>query len=1375
MEAKTGCLILALAAGQALAQWTGGSSPVIGSGESVTISSVQPNIVKFTDNGTLTVAAGGSVTVTGTVTTAVGSGAGQAGLLALSGGTVTKSGGGFLVIGYLGGTGTLSVASGAVLNTTAARLRIAGNEDGQRGFQSRGVAEVSGTVLSDVLEFTGYFPTNTAAPYPEFARLTLNAGGVVEAGQLQKNDCAASTVFFNGGTLRARQTTGDFVLGRGVMDWVIADGASAVIDTNGKNVTINPQPAPHDTVLTLRGETNALAAGNGGLVKTGAGALVLRLPAACNTFTGAVSVLQGTLDLGRPLAELQTVTVSAGASFVVRAPSDLGKITLLDGGSGTRQLYTVAIDTGALDLTALGALYDDDRLGGPFTGTVTLSNALTHAAGTVGTPFRLIGQGATLNLTNTTLETAALQVEGSGTFNFLGSRSYSSADAGKLLITDGGYRQEQTFALADASVSTPATLAFSGGRFQAGLSLDVGVNGYGAFDALGCAVTVGSLKIGGGAGFSGTFNQSTGTVTVSNEAYIGLDGGSGSLAVTGGQFIVNSNLRVASNPSVNTSLRPQGRVTVSNALLRCSELRITSWWPSDGSVKALEAGVLSLLPGGVAEVNAVVKNDDPVSTVSFAGGLLRARAASSGFLRAEQAFGTLRVVAEAGQAVAIDTGANAVTVAAPVGTLVVTGPGGLKKLGSGTLTFSANQVTYAGDTVVEAGTLRLGADNQLPDGVGTGHVQLAAGCVLDLNGKSETVNRLLGAGRVLNTNAPSTLGVLADGSSDSWSRAWLTGAIALEKKGAGTLTLAASQAVPTSLLVSGGAVRLAQSQGYPYYRFKVEGVKNPGAANAMQLTEIALYNDGVNVTTSRVGLANDSTGGTGTNPETSAFPAGEMPEKAVDGIKPADGTPTGNKWLDFRAKASRTAEDKARVWLRLDFATAQRITHYNWATGNDAADRDPAAWRLQGSYDGSVWVDLDVQSNYVATATRNAWVSAGGFPVSSANAVNVLNDNARVSVAQGATLDVGGLPETIGGLDGLGHVVVSNTVLTLQVAAGTTNRFGGTFSGNGAFYKTGDGTQLLYGTNLLTGPVTVAGGHLALLGGAPHRWFRFTIRENKAATNVTQIAELALFNEDGARVNMGLTLGSGVGSLLPGQFACPSAYALGSPAESPDKLFDGQTGTKWCLVMNTPVLGDPATHRVVVMRLADGAPEVVGYNLCTANDVPERDPVNWTLESSADGATWQLVDARAAIVPPMARFAWYNGGGAYGPALRAASPSDNNVISDASAVEVRSGATLSFGDGNDAVGELRVDLLAGAGTIMSFTAAPNGKLYLVNTSGRPSEWAIPLVLPGVTNPGAFKTWTVFADGVELAGYVLRYDAAEGSLRLVAEGTLIRVQ
>jgi len=673
---------------------------------------------------------------------------------------------------------------------------------------------------------------------------------------------------------------------------------------------------------------------------------------------------------------------------------------------------------------------------------------------------------------------------------------------------------------------------------------------------------------------------------------------------------------------------------------------------------------------------------------------------------------------------------------------------------------------------VEAGVLRLGDHNQIPHGPGTGHVQLASGTVFELNGKSDSVNRLLGLGLVINTNAPATLGVLADGSDATWDRTWLNGAITLDKLGAGTLTLAAAQAAPTNLVVSAGAVRLASADGFPFYRFKIEGVKNPATANAMQLSEIALYNDGVNVTPSRAGIAYDSTGGIGTGVEVNAFPAGEMPEKAVDGIVNV-GTTTGNKWLDFRAKASRSAADKERVWLRINFAAAQKITHYNWATGNDAAERDPAAWRVQGSYDGVAWTDLDVKTGYAATATRNAWVTPGGFPVSSVNTADVVNDNAQVSVAQGASLLLDGVSETIAGLAGLGTVTVNGADLTVSTPAGATNAFFGNLVGSGQVVKTGVGVWGLGGSNTFSGTLSVRQGTLAVLGGTADRWFRYTLRENRSATNVTQLSELALFSGDGVRRNLALTQGAGVAALQPGQFACPAAYALGNPAtETADKLFDSNTGTKWCLINNYMSPVDPATHRVVVMRLAEGTPEITGYSLCTANDVPERDPVGWILESSPDGVSWRTVDARAAVDAPAARFTWYNDGASFALAARAVTSGAANVLAPGVAVEVRAGATFDCRDGANAVSALHVNM-QDAGSLTVLKAAPNGTLTVVNASGSPAGLVLPLTIGSVEDRSNLSSWAVYVNGVLQRGVMLGV-SADGHLQLIPKGTMIRL-
>jgi hypothetical protein len=224
--------------------------------------------------------------------------------------------------------------------------------------------------------------------------------------------------------------------------------------------------------------------------------------------------------------------------------------------------------------------------------------------------------------------------------------------------------------------------------------------------------------------------------------------------------------------------------------------------------------------------------------------------------------------------------------------------------------------------------------------------------------------------------------------------------------------------------------------------------------------------------------------------------------------------------------------------------------------------------------------------------------------------------------------------------------------------------------------------------------------------------------------------------------------------------------------ETTDKLFDGLTTTKWCANNDFPTPGSPSTYRTVVMRLATDTTEITGYNLCTANDVPARDPVNWTLEASTNGTTWTQVDARTNVVPPTARYTWYNGGTAFPLIGRSVADGPSDIIPDSSTVEVGAGATLSVFNGTDAIGALRVDL-TGAGTITQLTAKEGGTLYLVNISGAPSTWTIPLIIGTVTNPDVFKSWTVYADGAPLAGYSRsRTDAADLTLSgLIRKGHL----
>ena len=70
-------------------------------------------------------------------------------------------------------------------------------------------------------------------------------------------------------------------------------------------------------------------------------------------------------------------------------------------------------------------------------------------------------------------------------------------------------------------------------------------------------------------------------------------------------------------------------------------------------------------------------------------------------------------------------------------------------------------------------------------------------------------------------------------------------------------------------------------------------------------------------------------------------PNNETPDLSVDGS-------LSTKWLDFNQGA-----------LVFDFGSARRVDGYRWATANDATERDPVQWRLEGSDDQSNWVLVD--------------------------------------------------------------------------------------------------------------------------------------------------------------------------------------------------------------------------------------------------------------------------------------------------------------------------------------------------------------------------------------------------------------------------------
>lgn len=99
--------------------------------------------------------------------------------------------------------------------------------------------------------------------------------------------------------------------------------------------------------------------------------------------------------------------------------------------------------------------------------------------------------------------------------------------------------------------------------------------------------------------------------------------------------------------------------------------------------------------------------------------------------------------------------------------------------------------------------------------------------------------------------------------------------------------------------------------------------------------------------------------------------------------------------------------------------------------------------------------------------------------------------------------------------------------------------------------------------------------------------------------------------------------------------ARPKVTAPGGPynsssSEGVDKSYDGTSGTKWCI--------DGPGSRVQWQVELPEPVAVTSYRLTSANDVPERDPQQWTLSGSADGSRWTTLDDRTLTAPFESRF-----------------------------------------------------------------------------------------------------------------------------------------
>ncbi len=642
------------------------------------------------------------------------------------GGVLAKEGTGTLVLGgnnlYTGGTalaaGTLGVASNTALGTGTLAMA-----DGTT------LQATSTATLANAVVITGTGNVDTLAN-------TLRLDGIVSGGALTKVGVGTLSLFgvntyiggtnLNAGTIQVGTNS---ALGTGALAMadgtILQSGAAGLSLANAIDITGTGTVDTNGNMLALDGVISGAS-----LTKISAGSLVLTN---ANTYVGGTSLNAGTIQVANnsalgtgALAMADGTTLQSGAAGLSLANAiDITGTGTVDSNSN---MFTLGGVVSGATLTKIGS------------GTLVLTNANTYVGGTnlnVGTiqvaNNNALGTGALAMADGTTLQSGAaglslanaIDITGTGTVDTNGNMltlggtvsggMLTKINSGTLVLNgantyvggtnlNAGTIQVGT----NSALGTGALAMATGTTLQsgaAGLSLAnaIGITGTGTVDtngnmlALGgiisgdtlTKISAGTLVLNGANTFTGGTNLNAGTIQVGTNSALGTGGlamanGTTLQAGVGGLTTANA-IAVTGTGTIDT----QGfGYTVTGQI-------------SGGAITKTGAGTLTL-------DNA---NTYTGGTNLNAGTIVITTNTSLGAGSVAMADGTTLRSGAAGLVVANNfalTGNDTIDTQAFTLTLdgVLSGAGGITKVGSGTLTLTGAS-TYTGATAVDVGTLNV--------------------------------------------------------------------------------------------------------------------------------------------------------------------------------------------------------------------------------------------------------------------------------------------------------------------------------------------------------------------------------------------------------------------------------------------------------------------------------------------------------------------------------------------------------------------------------------------------------------------------------------------------------------------------------------------
>ena len=611
------------------------------------------------------------------------------------------------------------------------------------------------------------------------------------------------------------------------------------------------------TVATPTGQTDSyggtLADGGGGslgLQMTGGGQLVLTGP---NTSTGGATIPDntgGTLQIGDGSTNGQfgggTYDIGSGGrlylDYATAVPGGSGTWSNQIVGGGTLELNSAQPDNATAQWgpnTPNSQVFSDD-----FTGALQIDNGRIDASpgksddpggpdGLGGVKNIVIDSGAQfLAWSGTYSQSITIAGDGWGESDYPGALRAAPGDttwAGDITLADDATIMSQegaSFTLAGA-ISGDYQCTFDA---QAGATLtdapSNGQNSYGLTEIC----DGGTVIAGNSSAFSaGPLSVDSGTLELDGNsfAFAGL-GGAGGQIVNGG-----------ASPATLTIATPAGQTDVYGGTLAdggSASLGLTVDGPGMAELAGVNtfSGGTTLAGGALDLANASALQNSTLVTAAGGGDLVFDSSVAGGVF-------TLGGLAGDGDIALQDNATDPDLVVLTIGNNnadttyagVLSGPGGITKIGTGVLTLSG-QNTFTGPIDIGGGTLQTGSDSALPATavVQVGDQNLSSG-VLDLNGWDQAIAGLstdtAGAANnifddVVTSNASTLATLTIDNAVDYDYQGVFAGNLAIDKYGVGTLTVEGANTNTGAMAVYDGTLQNLGS-------FTVTPSTEPGSGN----------------------------------------------------------------------------------------------------------------------------------------------------------------------------------------------------------------------------------------------------------------------------------------------------------------------------------------------------------------------------------------------------------------------------------------------------------------------------------------------------------------------------------------------------------------